>query len=83
MAPRWSCGENGHLMSINNASYVKQYLIVSQNQEGQEYLALGKKKKKKEREREKKKEKSLSFYTEEQERLFVGDEWKHSLFGCQ
>ena len=58
MAPRWSCGENGHLMSINNASYVKQYLIVSQNQEGQEYLALGKKKK---RERERKEKRKISF----------------------
>jgi len=71
MAPRWSCGENGHLMSINNASYVKQYLIVSQKQEGQEYLAL------------QNKQKTLSFPTKEQERLFVGDEWKHSLFRCQ
>lgn len=64
MASGWSCGENGHLTGY----CVTEYLIILQNLEGQEYLAL------------QNKQKTLSFPTKEQERLFVGDEWKHLLF---
>lgn len=49
--------------------YVKQKLIVLQNEEGQEYLAL--------------QTWQVSIYSEVQERLLVGDEKKHSLFRCQ
>lgn len=36
MASGWFCGEHGYLIG----HHVKEYLIVLQNQEGQEYLAL-------------------------------------------